>query len=26
VEWILNVLDEHVALSPLPHDLMMDSG
>lgn len=24
-EWILNVLDEHVALSPLPKDLMMDS-
>ena len=25
-EWILNVLDEHVALSPLPQDLMMDSA
>ena len=26
VEWILNVLDEQVALSPLPQDLMMDSA
>ena len=26
VEWILNVLDEQVALSPLPQDLMIDSA